>query len=252
MLKYKKGFTTSFNNQIKGWTTFHSFSPDFMIGMNNKFFSFKNGNLYEHHSDESKRNEYYGKVYPSKVTLIFNDNPSDVKEVKAISLEGNTTWETLIKAYKTGVEDFNKTSVKEVEFVKKEGIWYSYARRNEDDYQTDSKSMYGIGIVESVSNNVMIVNGFNDSVVEGDEIVRGLDLKKVGAIVSSERMGDKTKITLNSSTTLTEGEFICGLKNVRIEGGNLRGYALRVELTTEKEEKVELFSVNIEVIKSYQ
>ena len=40
--------TLTFDDGVKGWTSFYSYIPDFMIGMNNYFYSFKNGNLYRH------------------------------------------------------------------------------------------------------------------------------------------------------------------------------------------------------------
>ena len=55
-----KNYTVTFDEKVKGWTSFHSFYPEWMIGMNNNLFTFQNGNLYIHHSDEVNRNTYYG------------------------------------------------------------------------------------------------------------------------------------------------------------------------------------------------
>ena len=87
-MKSNNKFTTTFDERVKGWTSFHSFSPDFMIGMNNQFFTFKNGDLYIHHEDEENHNTFYGEKYPSKVSVMFNDNPSDIKVVKSLTIEG--------------------------------------------------------------------------------------------------------------------------------------------------------------------
>jgi len=41
------------------------------------------------------------------------------------------------------------------------------------------------------------------------------------------------------------------MKNSRVEGGNLRGYIIKLDLDIITNTKVELFAVNSEVIKSY-
>ena len=135
-----KNYTVTFDEKVKGWTSFHSFYPEWMIGMNNNLFTFQNGNLYIHHSDEVNRNTYYGVEYPSKIALMFNDSPSDIKDIKAISLEGNYSRNTLISAFISSNDEYTNSTVNELEFVKKEGIWYAYARRNENTQQLDSKS----------------------------------------------------------------------------------------------------------------
>lgn len=246
-------FTLSYDEKVKGWTSFHSFVPDYMLGMNNDFFTFKDGNLYIHHSDNSVRNTYYGVKYPSKLSLIFNDSPSDVKEIQAISLEGNHSWETLIRAYVSNVDDFTQSTIKEVEFVKKEGIWYAYARRNEDITQEDSKSMYGIGSVLEIDGFIIRVNGDSDLIIIGDDLIKGQDMTVVGKITNYfyDHSVNQTVLTLDSITSLSVGDFLAGRKDARIEGGNLRGYSLRLDLETDKSEKVELFAVNAEVMKSY-
>ena len=56
---------------------------------------------------------------------------------------------------------------------------------------------------------------------------------------------------MTTTSGLSIGDFIIGLKDSRIEGGNLRGYAMRIDLENDSTDKVELFSVNSDVMKSY-
>ncbi len=239
--------TLTFDEKVKGWTSFHSFLPDFMVGMNNKFFTFKNGELYEHHSNNVDRNNYYGVSYPSKISLMVNDNPSDIKELQALSLEGNQSWETLIRAYVSNSDDFMESSITSVEFIKKEGIWFAYARRNESANHYDSKSTYGLGRVSNITPTTFQLSGGSTSLCVGDKIIRGSDLNDFGII--SDITGDI--ITVPSTTGLLDGDFVIGMKDPRIEGGNLRGYTLRVDLENDSTSKVELFAVNAEVMKSF-
>jgi len=247
-----KDFTITFDERVKGWTSFHSFYPDFITGMNSQLFTFSGGNLYIHHSDAVDRGVYYGTPHSSKISVIINDNPSEVKEIKAVSLEGNHSWDTLIKAYISMVDDFTETSINDVEFVRKEGIWYAYARRNENEGQTDSKSLYGIGVITEIDGNVITVNGYNDTLMVGDQIVKGQDFSIIGTITNAVRTGNTTELTVSTIGSLIVDDFVCGMKDPRIEGGNLRGYSMRFDLDIYKPTKVELFAVNAEVFKSYR
>ena len=57
-------YTLSYDNGIKGFPSFYSYFPDWMIGMNNYFYTFNKGNLYRHNVNEV-RNNYYGVQYSS-------------------------------------------------------------------------------------------------------------------------------------------------------------------------------------------
>lgn len=246
--------TLTFDESVKGWTSFHSFLPDFMVNMNNNFYTFKNGNLYLHHSDDADRNTYYGVPFASKLEVMVNESPSDIKEFQAMSFEGNTPWEVLVKSFVSNIDDFKQTTITAAEFVKKEGMWYAYARRNEiQDFE--SKATYGIGEVASIDvpNLTVIVDGFSTLITAEDSIIRGDDLTEVGNIVSitKDYENNQTVIVLDGLGTLSGGEFLVGIKDSRIEGGNLRGYTLKYELESNAVGKVELFAVNTEVMKSY-
>ena len=241
-----KDYTLTYDEKVEGWTSFHSFFPDFMIGMNNSFYSFKGADLYLHNSDSVERNNYYGVSYPSKISVMINDSPSDIKELLTISLEGNDSWEVLLSAFVSNVDDAIISSIKAAEFVKKEGIWYAYARRNEE-LHFDSKSSYGIGSVVSIVGNDITFNGGSTSLCVGDVILKG-DLTQIGTITAI----NGNTLTLDTVVGLSPSDFILGIKDPRIEGGNLRGYTMRADLeNTTYDKKVELFSVNAEVIKSF-
>lgn len=247
--------TLTYDEKAKGWTSFHSFEPEFMIGMNNKFFSFKNGDLYEHHSTvQNTRNRFYGvENIPSKISVIVNDSPSEIKELQAVSLEGNSPWETSVKAFISNSDDFTESSIKKEEYLKKEGIWFAYARRNESETQLDSKATYGLGTVVSINLSAVSfqLNGGNTLLCVGDDIMSVVpdteetvgSFAKVGTIVAINGV----VIVMNTLFNIMIGDFVIGRKNARIEGGNLRGYAMRLDLEIQKDTKAELFAVNTEV-----
>ena len=84
--------TLSYSLNSQGWTSRYSFIPETGISMNNKFFTFKNGKAYLHHSNTANRNNFYGVAGNSEVQIIFNDNPSFVSDWLSLNYEGTAGW----------------------------------------------------------------------------------------------------------------------------------------------------------------
>ena len=246
-MSYNTNKTLTFDEKVKGWTSFHSYFPDFMVGMNNKFFSFNNGELYEHHSDNVARNNYYGTQYSSKISVMINDAPSDIKELQTLGLEGNASWDAVLKAFVSNSDETIESTIASSEFVQKEGKWYAYARRNESSGAFDSKSTYGLGTISDLTATTFVLNGGSTSLCIGDTIVRGSNSSQIGVITDID--GDL--ITLDTTAGLVNGDYVVGMKDSRIEGGNLRGYVIRVDLENDAIGAIELFSINAEVMKSF-
>jgi len=250
----EEDYTVTFDEQVKGWTSFHSYYPDYMMGINNQFFTFKGGNLHLNNSLVSNRSTYYGQSSPSKVSLMVNDEPSVIKELQAVSLEGNKPWDIKLKSYINDRKNFVASSLNDSEFEEKEGLWYAYARRNESDTHTNSKSTYGVGVFQSISSLTLIINGESSSLNTGDRLYNGVSSLEVGDITNHSYNPNTglTTVTLASITNQpTVGDFMFGKKNPRVEGGNLRGYTMRMDLTVTSDDMVELFATNAEVMKSF-
>jgi hypothetical protein len=103
-------YTLSFDEQVKGWTSFYDYRPLQMFSIRNNFFTTSNrttgeitkspennnGALYKHYQYESgtiPRARFYGVDNISSIETIFNDNPSLVKSFKTINYEGSGNWE---------------------------------------------------------------------------------------------------------------------------------------------------------------
>ena len=87
-------FTISFDENAKGWTSFKSFKQEGGLTLNNKYYTFSSGKLYEHNSKNVNRNSFYGAgPADSYIEPILNDGPSLVKTFNTISYEGDTGWE---------------------------------------------------------------------------------------------------------------------------------------------------------------
>ena len=136
-------YTLSFSETAKGWTSFVSYHQESGLSLNNSYYTFKNGHIYEHHINPL-RNRFYDTQYNSHVTVLFNDQPGIVKSFKTLNYEGsqarNTpdihpdTNEPFDSEYynnflKSGwyVEEIftNLQSGDALEFKSKEGKWFS-------------------------------------------------------------------------------------------------------------------------------
>ena len=99
------GTTISYSELSKGWTSFKSFIPQGGLSINNRFYTFFNGHMWEHYSNDLYNN-FYGEQYNSDITLILNDSPENVKSFGNINYEGS---EAKISAF-TDVDEVDMLS----------------------------------------------------------------------------------------------------------------------------------------------
>ena len=113
--------TVSYSDKAKGWTSFKSFYPESGASINNQYYTFSRGEIYRHHSNDS-RNNFYGiaaasqtanTILPfstsnattgdSSITVLFNDRPEEVKSYMTVNYEGS---ENRIQEFDTQVANF--------------------------------------------------------------------------------------------------------------------------------------------------
>lgn len=142
-------YTLTYSNKVKGFPSFYSFIPDYMIGMNQYFYTFKGGDLYRHNTN-ADRNSFYGTDYPSRVVGVINENPLDNKIFKTLSLDSDYAWEATLE---TDVE--TNGFINEDWFEKKEGMWFGFIRSTGTVPSSTSeyvmRSLNGIGQSSSVT-----------------------------------------------------------------------------------------------------
>ena len=160
--------TVSFSEDVRGWVSFKSFIPESSISMSKKYYTMKDGGLYEHHVDSVDRNTFYGAYTASTVTALLNANPSLVKIFNTLNYEGS---QSKIDQYATGTandgsvlsdaQPYNlqsnidgwyvdyiitdKQSGTLSEFIEKEGKWFNYIRGAETKIKTSEFSFQGLG-----------------------------------------------------------------------------------------------------------
>ena len=87
-------FTISFDEGAKGWTSFKSYKQEGGLSLNNIYYTFSSGKLWQHNDETVNRNTFYGAAAAeSYIEPILNDGPSLVKTFNNISYEGTTGWE---------------------------------------------------------------------------------------------------------------------------------------------------------------
>ena len=87
-------FTVSFDESAQGWTSFKSFKQEGGLSLNNIYYTFNSGKLWQHNDETVNRNTFYGAAAAeSYVEPILNDAPSTVKTFNNISYEGTSGWE---------------------------------------------------------------------------------------------------------------------------------------------------------------
>ena len=274
-------YTLTYDEGVQGFPSFYSYYPDWMIGMNNYFYTFKGGNLYRHNVNE-RRNTFYSDWWirvtgdpdtalsfsPSYMQSVFNMSPLENKLFKTINIEGDDAWATEIATdiQDSGFIDYDY-------FEKKEQSWYAFIR-NEGLGSTPSqapelslRSLNGIGQSTTVSivgttttinfgtsvdtGSILSVGDYfyflasGTPVYAGDITAINLDLRRgVNNVVIDTSAVGTFPVPSNVETFL----FI---KNSIAESHGVLGHYAVFTLTYSENTKVELFAVESEVMKSY-
>ena len=86
--------TITFDDRSNGWTGFRSYKQEGGLSLNNDYYTFNSGNMWQHHSKNVTRNNFYNLgTQESYVIPVFNDSPSLVKQFNSLSYEGDSGWE---------------------------------------------------------------------------------------------------------------------------------------------------------------
>ena len=262
-------YTLTYSDSVQGWASFYSYFPDWMIGMNNYFYTFKAGNLYRHNTNDT-RNNYYNVQYNSTLTSVFNEQPLENKLFKTINLESDKPWSvTLDSDIQTGA------SIDYTWFEQKEGAWFAFVRNNGTLPAATSeypmRSVNGIGRSTSVTiiGTTTIINFATDPliVIDGDLSVGDIiyfasppynSVEMAGQVtaISIDLQNNTNSITIDNSIagavaiSLQDG-FIMYIKNQQAESNGVLGHYCQFTITNTDTTATELFAVESEVMKSY-
>jgi len=264
-------YTLTYSEQVQGWPSFYSYQPDWMTGMNNYFYTFKGGNLYRHNVNAT-RNRFYGVNYSSTIKSVFNDAPLINKLFKTINIEGDDTWDVgLYTDIQT--DGFILANY----FEKKEQAYFAFIRNagtvpaSQAEYPL--RSVNGIGrsatIVSTVPSAVLVNYSISPLISIGSIISIGdyLYYSLPPTYSTPILFGEVTDINVDLrnginqlvvDTTIIGGNipliqdpYTMYIKNSIAESHGLLGHYCVFTLTNDNTSKVELFTLESEVMKSY-
>lgn len=237
------GKTLTYDEKVKGWTSFHSWLPDEIIRINNRFFTIKDSQLYIHNdADNTQYNNFYGDKYKSSIVTVINEFPSEDKIIKTIVQESTRPWSTYIET------NLSYGTIKSTEFNQRESKWMAYTRKNQSGDLNGR--VQGLG-------EILNVNVAQITFAQIPTLVSvGETLYQVNGGVSEE-IGVITNIENNIITVPTQenapiqGSFAYTTKDARIQGSEIRGYYAKLTLENEDNGNAELFAINSNIARSF-
>jgi len=261
-------YTLTYSEIAKGWVSFYSFYPEWMQGMNNYLYTFKSGNLYRHNVN-SKRNTFYedywirvgnidGAFVPSQLQSVFNDSVMESKLFKTISLQGDDVWDIQLE---TDLENSGYITGNWFEY--KESTYYAFVRNNSNG-QLSLRSVNGIGNsltvvggnVINFSINPLILVGNIISV--GDYLYFGTNVQFAGIVtaINVNLPAGINQIVINTTATgtvpiPTNVNYFLYIKNSIAESHGVLGNYCTFTMQNYNKDKMELFAVQSEVMKSF-
>lgn len=270
-------YTLTYDEGVQGFPSFYTYYPDWMIGMNNYFYTFKGGNLYRHNVNES-RNTFYSQWWtqigtpleafkPSEMQSVFNVSPLENKLFKTLNLEGDDAWAATLE---TDIQ--NSGNIDYDWFEKKEQSWYGFIRNgdgsapvSQEEYSLRSLNGIGnsttvdiVGLTSTINfatsiqiDSLLSIDDYfyflsgSTPIYAGNVTAINIDLRRgVNNVVIDTSPAGTTPIPTNVETFL----FI---KNSVAESHGVLGHYAVFNLTYSKNTKVELFAAESEVMKSY-
>jgi len=241
---------TSFKEGVDGWSTRLSYAPEFAISLNNDYYSFKDGEIWEH--TNNTRANFFGVQENTTVTTIFNDAPTSVKNFKTLSYEGDAGWTASITT--------NKQSGSVSTWKEREGIYFNYIKGEATtlgNIDTSEFSVQGIADVDYVVDGVgyydlSFTSDINTSLQVGDAIYfvdasAGNALKLLGDVLSITGLTVRAEWDGTAANEPEDGDFILFAKDGNVNTSGLIGYYAEAELTSAGGTKKELFAVNSEI-----
>ncbi len=242
-----ENYTLSYSESVKGFPSFYTYHPDFMIGMNQYLYTFKDGALYRHNTNET-RNNYYGEQFNCQITGVVNASPLQVKLFKTLELESDSQWTASL------VSDLQVGNIDAEYFQEKEGSYFAFIRADEEvDFKM--RSVNGLGVAQSVqTNGTTSVVSFSRDVGSipsvGDLVFRGTTTpERIGTITNISGL----QVTIDTTTfsAPVTNNFLISVKDPIAESHGVRGYYMEFTLENTDTTATELFAVSSDIFKSY-
>jgi hypothetical protein len=270
-------YTLTYSESVKGWPSFYSYYPDWIIGMNNYLYTFKGGDLYRHNVNET-RNTFYeqwwakfpfpppppGPFVPSRLVGVLNDAVLENKLFKTIVLQGDSQWDASLV---TDIQ--NSGYISSSWFDKKEQVYFAFIRNNSSG-ELSLRSVTGIGRSVSVTGGGTKVNFSISPLVSiggivsiGDSVYFSIPpaysatfFAGVVSNIIQNYPGGVNQMEINTSVPGTvpissPTAYFFTVKNSIAESHGVLGHYCVFDITNGSSSKIELFAVGSEIMKSF-
>ena len=241
--------TLTYSPKAKGWPSFYTYYPEKMVSMNNRFYSFKNGELYIHNENPQTLFHDDAEISDNSITGVINEAPHEVKHFKTISLESTGSWSVTLDT------DLQSGHVNNTDFDKIEGEYFSNIYLN--DTVADTRGAQGIGHISQITTSPQYVFNFshqvNPMVSDGDNIIV-IDSDGSTNAFGTVNTYDNGSVKISNNPVGFEpavGDFVLFSKPGRIEAYGLKGYYMKYVLTGNFSTPEQLYSVGTNFFKSY-
>lgn len=267
-------YTLTYSEGVAGWVSFYSYYPDYMIGMNNYFYTFKGGNLYRHNVNQ-ERNTFYQPWWvqlgqplnaftPTRLQSVFNNSALENKLFKTLNLEGDSAWGA------TMITDLQFSGfINEGWFELKESAYFAFVRNNTIG-EFALRSLNGIGESLTVDNpgsgaaeinfSISPLISIGNIISVGDYVYFGTSPQFAGEViaVNVDLINGVNQIVVNNAMLNPvsipipgDVNFFFYVKNSVAESHGVLGHYCTFTLENNSKDKIELFAVESEVMKSF-
>jgi hypothetical protein len=182
-LAIKNTSTLSFDESIRGWTSYYTYRPNIIFSSKNSFYSFKEAKIWKHYEEDviNNRGVFYNVANPSSITFVVNSNPSIKKVFQTINYEGDNGFQ--ISYFRSDFQrvdpDVPLTSppsyTSSNEYQDTTPRVYSYDQGLYTDTITGQPKRAGFNRKE----NLYVANLINNSIVRPEEIIFGSDISGI-------------------------------------------------------------------------
>ncbi len=266
-------YTLTYDEGVQGFPSFYSYYPEWMIGMNNYFYTFNGGDLYRHNVN-STRNNFYGQQSVTTVRSVFNDSVLENKLFKTINIEGDSPWKVDLA---TDIQDSGL--VESTWFEKKEQVYYAFVRNTgtvpAETSEYALRSLNGIARSTAVNGGTQVVFDLdykiNNIISIGDMLYFALppfvDVSGANIPVTPQLAGQVTQVNydpLNGINNLVIDNTIVGsvpipiqdayflfIKNAIAESHGVLGHYCVFDMTNTDTVGINLFTLESEAMKSF-
>ena len=200
----------SFKEDVDGWVSRLTYVIKPALSINGKFYSFNNGNLYEHYHPSVPRNTFHSDTFKSSgVQLIFNQEASAIKNFKTISYEGTQAKTSSKQGWSVGSIVTDQQEGQIVEFKEKEGKWFANVSgvtkdvgiEGTPDIDTQEFAIQGLGNLLSL----------DSSIIDGATV---LDCKDFNFTMTSGNVGDNStsvaSVSIGTINSITPAQLQAG------------------------------------------